>query len=486
MQEMRRVSLSILAALGLYLTPALGIAATDEEVAAAKRDAEYQGYLVEKSNAQKAAAEAQKAAAEAEKAAADAERARAEAAAAVPEAEARSRIATAEAEAKTQKAELEARKAIEDLRKAEFDAEKGRVEASKALLPTPPDTSKYKVEKPEEPKLNATAVYRNASVLLGDKGQSNGLANVLASSIRSSASKEQCTEGVKRTLLLENNKSRPAVALYKGTVFALDNAMDNVRTGTERLKRDHDRYKNNKLMPQQYSSGGLLLASNLVENALAYAKILKVQYASFTDAHTSSADDVVSSAVLGQLASTLHIVDPAAEWMGGAVLANKAENLVALLREARQVVDDVNESIQEEASKGAEAAKGETKSITVSAAGNAIGKSAKVLAALVDATDKQLVLLNTSASGEESPFVIAQKGEVLVNIMKNECTYMLSLNVISSDVDTVARDGLFSGFKVSMATNTLARWRLARPDGTLIASGVEQIYSPMKRVSLSD
>lgn len=383
---------------------------------------------------------------------------------------------TAIAAAELAEAQSQARLASE---KAELDADKARSDYYKSLLPTAPDPQKYAITPPASVSLLATANYRNIEAIkYPKKGLTSNISKLISDAIAEHESCNKPNEPNKPKLIfLEDSKIKSSVGLYKVTMVFLNDANKQISTKKKDLEK--------ALNPPKIDTANISplapdILFSLAETAVSFAKILKTQYLTATKDLKPLADDMLSASVIGELikrkipvmdteAITDTPLDPAllsgvesnqANPPNGTLLGASALLMKNIIEAKGLLAKPINMP-----NKNAEAAK-------------------KELTELIELTHKQLLTFYIIDAQGGVPFDIAQKGEVISDKLKTDCVYTLTLKVLSSDVDTVAADGLFKGYRVSMATNTAARWKLVLPDGNILASGVENVYTPWSRVQI--
>lgn len=455
----------------LYITLLLGVLLIMSEPVVAQT----QGDL-DKAKLAADIAEQQKKTAEAKKAAAAAE---AEAAAIATksandliknQADADKAKADAEkAKADAEKAKTDADKAKVEAGKAKFDVEKAEIEAFKAGLPTPPDPTKYKVDKPSAPTLNATVGRLTFE-------QAKTLAGTLAPKIFEKAKD--------KILVGDDGKLRALTALATATSESLTLVNADV---TDRHRRLDNRLG---IQPLEASPTAALAIGSLLENVLAYATILRTQYGFGTASTSTNAEAALVALVLQAMPTTTTFVDMDGVFpQGSSDLAKKMALLKDNLAKARTLLADAPErsrKIRDKAPEGAtDAEKNASKAANVKAADDA-DKLAEALAKSVDEAQKFVVgILVVDAQGT-SPFDAAQRGETLKATLAAKPVATLTLKVISSDADTVATDRLFSGFKVFVGTSTVARWKVVDSTGVLLGAGADMVGNPPERIQLTD
>lgn len=90
-------------------------------------------------------------------------------------------------------------------------------------------------------------------------------------------------------------------------------------------------------------------------------------------------------------------------------------------------------------------------------------------------------LFTVDASTGIIPYNLATQGDKFNALLKSANTCILSANVISSDADTVVRDGTFSSYKLALATTTTLNWTVSQPDGKILKSGFKALSTDWKR-----
>lgn len=411
--------------------------------------------------ATKSANELVKNQAEADKAKADAEKAKTEADKAKADAE--------KAKAEADKAKTDADKAKVEAGKAKFEVEKAEIEAFKAGLPTPPDPTKYKVDKPSAPTLNATVgrlTFEQAKTLAGN----------LAPKIFEKAQD--------KILVGDDGRLRALTALATATSESLTLVSADV---TDRHRRLDDRLGG---QPKVASATAALAIGSLLENVLAYATILRTQYGFGTASTSANAEAALVALVLDAKPATTTFVDMDGVFpQASSDLAKKLELLKKNLADARTLLAESprrSRELREKAPDGAtDAEKAASKAANAKAADDA-GPLTEALAKSVDEAHKFVAgILVVDAQGT-SPFDAAQRGETLKATLAAKSVATLSLKVISSDADTVATDRLFSGFKVFVGTSTVARWKVVDSTGVLLGAGADMVGNPPERIQLTD
>jgi hypothetical protein len=424
---------------------AAAIAAADAAAAASKA---ANDLAKNKAESDKSKADADKAKADADKAAADADKARVD----------------------VDKAKSDAGKAAADADKAKADADKAVLESVKAGLPTPPDPAKYKIEKPAAPALGATIgrlTYQQAAKL-ADK-----------------ISPKVATAATGSTLVADDAKVRTLMAMGTATKEGLLTAQSGLDGQTRALQ---DRMKGQPMTA--FATGTALAIGSLLENVLAYATILRTQYGFASVSATTNAEATLTALVLGQLAGKLNFVDAdGALPQDNSEVAGRLGGLRNAILTARTAISDAARWSKErrdatpagttEAEKAASRAANTRAADEVDRLADALGKA-------VDEAQKLTAALFVVDAQGNTAYDAAQRGEALTKTLTGGGKVMtLTLKVVSSDVDTVATDGLFRGFKVYAGNTTIGRWKLVDSTGKLISAGAEMEEHGPERVKLT-
>lgn len=431
-----------------------------------------------KSDADKARADAEKAGADAAKAAADADKAKAEA----DKAKAEAATAGVKAANDVAKGKAESDKAKADSDKAKADADKAQVEAVKAGLPTPPDPTKYKIDKPAAPALNATIARLTFT-------QANQLANGFADSIARSIApfvndKPDPVALAKVALLADDAKARTLLAVADATKEGLLSVDARLKASTNELKGK----KANQPFPA-FAPGALLTIGSLLENVLAYATILRTQYAFTSVSTVTAAEAALQAVVQGRLTGmNLKVVDTDALLplaANSSELAGGLKNLRGSISSARKEATDSGNWVKD---RRETVPVGETEAAKKSRLKSAddVERLAEALGKIADDADKFVAALFVVDTQGNTPFNASQRGEALAGTLnKSDRTLTLTVKVITSDADTAATDGIFAGFKVYAGNATVARWKLVDRDGVVVGAGADMLSSAPTRIALT-
>jgi hypothetical protein len=114
---------------------------------------------------------------------------------------------------------------------------------------------------------------------------------------------------------------------------------------------------------------------------------------------------------------------------------------------------------------------------------NDLAASVKELESVATATEAFISAVTTKASNGYSPLDLAIQGEVIRDAVDASCLYTLSLDVVASDVDVVAQDGLLRGLRLSTSQTTVVSWMLVDERGRIASTGVSKNDSHEKGYS---
>jgi hypothetical protein len=388
-------------------------------------------------------------------------------------------IAAADAAAAASKAandlaknKAESDKSKADADKAKADADKAVFDSVKAGLPTPPDPTKYKIDKPSAPALGATIGRLTYE-------QAVGLADKIGPKVVTAAAAGS-------TLVADDAKVRTLMAMGTATKEGLLTAQSGLDGQTRALQ---DRMK---AQPRTaFATGTALAIGSLLENVLAYATILRTQYGFATVSATTNAEATLTALVLGQLAGQLSFVDAeGALPQANSEVAGRLAGLRNAILAARTAIGEAARWSKE---RRAAAPSGTTDAEKAASRANntreadEVDRMAEALGKAVDEAQKLTAALFVVDAQGNTAFDAAQRGEALTKTLSGAAKVMtLTLKVVSSDVDTVATDGLFRGLRVSAGNTTIARWKLVDSTGKLIGAGAEMERQGLKRVWLGD
>jgi|GEM_PF-4705952 len=100
-----------------------------------------------------------------------------------------------------------------------------------------------------------------------------------------------------------------------------------------------------------------------------------------------------------------------------------------------------------------------------------------VAQALSDAADRATALATSVITVDKtagiSPLQSAVRGELLDQRVASKSTYVLKLTPVSSNYDTVVKDGFFSGLHIWISGTSTVKWELYDNDGLLKLAGTE-------------
>lgn len=487
-----------------------GAQVTQADLDAAKAKADLAEFQKKEAEARKAQADAEKAAADARKAAAQADAEAATAAAAAKNTLAKAQAETekaqsdaaiaaataktnlAKAQADTEKAQVDAANAAATakiaLAKAQAEAEKAQIDAAKSGLPNIPDPSKYKIDKP-------TAVTLTATVSRLTFYQAHGLANSLANDIAAAVAKLNSQQPV--ALVPDDVRLRTMLALEQSA----NNAAVVAHTRLNHSINELDVLMSPVVAPPPPiplvvpAAAPLALIANLAETALAYATILRTQYAFVSVSTSANAEATLIAQAQSKLASQggIELVDPEAVLVlstANSTLAGNLKTLTDTITRARQKILEAGAwsrgkrgqaplpEAASEADKRARAAELATAA--------EVDRAVAALTGSSDDAGKMIAALYAVDAQGNTPIDAALRGEALRAGLSNKTVLTLTLKVVAADADTAVSDGLFRGLRVHVGHTTVARWKLSDSRGVLRGAGVSAESSSPSRVALGD
>jgi len=385
-----------------------------------------------------------------------------------------------------QQRESEARAAIakaaasEATAAASAQAQLGSDQASAAkaksdyYLSLVPDPSKYKVADPKVPKLAATAsrlAYTDASNIAAV------IAKDIASHVDAVDGRKTCKtaaatilpdDGVARGMMMQSSVTRKTLDLL-GT--QLGSAIADLKTQVADSKQAA---KGTKAVP-------FAAALAVGQLAMSIATIAKPLYAFDTTPTQAASDAVLRSKVLETVVATscFKIVDPSSilyvpDLAKPRPEAAAAEGLAKMVTIARDEVRTALSAAQ--TLKGAKSASKDT------AAADGIETRAKTVTALADDAQKALLALYAADAQGGSPIDTAIRGGLLIDMLAKLPTYTLSVKTVASDMDSAAKDGLFTSLKVSVSSNTVVKWQLVDASGQVATAGALSQGEPLQAV----
>lgn len=99
--------------------------------------------------------------------------------------------------------------------------------------------------------------------------------------------------------------------------------------------------------------------------------------------------------------------------------------------------------------------------------------------------DMQAIYTPDKATGL-IPYVSALQGAALNKTLGTDKSCVLTVTTISSDVDSVVRDGTFTSYKLSLAAATTISWRVSTTAGQILEAGFHSLASPWARQPLDN
>lgn len=390
-----------------------------------------------------------------------------------------------DARIKTDLARQVAEKAEQDLAKSKIDADKAKADLIKGLLPTAPDTNKYKTAAVTPPQLNAHSLLLTYTV-------ATETAKLISSELASAIKTPQCDRKQLGLPIImgQDSKARILLSMYRGLTKALP-------ATTSELKQKSDAIalmatdKNN--FAPALAAAPQILAS-LGETVVSFATILKKQTGFVSTNQTELARSIFTSAVVGQLVGNAVFLVPEASLSIGdddkSIIEKQIQELNSKIRSSRSIAISA-EALSTKLKLSAAKPKQDNKSTTAANAGD-LAKSdrldiaVKELITLIDEAKKAVGDLMRSDGTSSSLFDQALQAEILTSKLKTSCAYTLALDVVASDIDTVATDRLIGGLKLYTAGTTVATWALTNEDGRIISKGVRKAELPVARYSLPE
>lgn len=396
------------------------------------------------------------------------------------EAEAKKAAAVAEADAANA---TQASRAA--LAKSETDAEKAKLDFYKAMAPSAPDPSKYKIAAPTAPVVAATTARMAYS-------ESADISTEVAKKILTAL--ETDIKAGQVLILPDDPKARTLISLSRALREALDQARN--RLVNERLDLEAKMAEKPTFL---IAGAAIPVLASIAETVLSYANILRTQYAFTTSSQTPLAETVLQAKVQEILvaSSNVKIIEPdaiVAMMANGVTQPPELQRLKALQTElgnTRQKVIDAGGIAEQRRANAPKPKDDKDKAAADQRAAvlklaDDIDAKAKAVAAAAEEVDKMLAILYIADAQGNTPLDSALRGGMLNDMLVSSKAYMLSLKAVSSDVDTIAADGLFRGLRVAVASNTVARWRLTGLDGVVKSIGAVQKNSQLERIKLPD
>ena len=402
----------------------------------------------------------------------------------------------AEAREAAVKADAEAAAAGDTARataaKAQTDADKAKADYLKSLLPTAPDPSKYRVAIPGVPQVTATA-----SGMTYD--EAHAIALDIAAALAQKLDQRACSSEI---IIAEDAKNRGLVTLYRSTSSFLTVANVRLTNAAADVRR--------RLKPadQRTAASAAIIpaaVSSLAEMAVAYANILKTQYASSAGSLTATADDVIAAKVCGKLQERAKAIFIDPDQMIVIVpdpdnLAPSDPKLLGQLKTLKLSINDaraaVSEAMVESAKRrssaptptGDDDKRGTEARKKALADADEIDAAAKELTAKCDDVDKAITSMFTPDAQGATVFDTSLRGELLSKRIadKSSCTFVISTKVVASNYDVFAADSLFRGLRAAVSSETITKYRMSMPDGTVLVSGALSKNTSLKRVAIPE
>lgn len=118
--------------------------------------------------------------------------------------------------------------------------------------------------------------------------------------------------------------------------------------------------------------------------------------------------------------------------------------------------------------------------------GNLRIKAAELTTQATQASVDLLAMFTPDKASGVVPFLSAVQGRIVANALAQEGTCLLSINTMSSDADSLVRDGTFSRYRLYAATTTAITWQVSTPAGLLRASGFKALTTDWTKQDLKD
>ena len=378
------------------------------------------------------------------------------------------------------------------LAKAQTEVDDAKAKYYKSLL-TPPDPTKYSTDKPDAPKLTAT--YTRLAFEDAEK-----LGAEIATKIKTDLGLTSCSAADRCVLLPEDTKTRTLISLSRALRETLEQARTRLAGETAALKRAKDTQPAPLQKFALAAPAGLAAVSALGETVLAFAKILKTQYAYGTDSQKSLADKVLLAKVGAALIdgkSGIQFIEPDALVALFSASGQQPEELARLktlqdgIAAARKLIAEADTAAADKREEAAAVEETDGKVMEKRAAlvswASTIETQATLTAAAVAEVDKLLATLYTADTLGNTILDSALRGGLLeAKLAAPAKAYLLKVTAESSDIDTIASDHLIWGLRIRVASTTVASWRLTGIDGVVRSVGAVKEHTPLSRVNLSD
>jgi len=113
-------------------------------------------------------------------------------------------------------------------------------------------------------------------------------------------------------------------------------------------------------------------------------------------------------------------------------------------------------------------------------------KTATLAAQATQASVDLLALFTPDKTSGAVPFVSALQGRIVADALAQRGVCLLSINTMSSDADSVVRDGTFTRYRLYVATTTTIAWQVSNPKGILRASGFKALTTDWTKQALEN
>jgi hypothetical protein len=334
------------------------------------------------------------------------------------------------------------------------------------------DPSKVKIDKPKVVTLGAHITHELVQQLDAWFTADDSPAKILA------------TLHPAPTLVLNSAALAPSISAYNAVLAQLNLHQDTVDAARAALTARMAGQPAGKGGPffRIESVTGLAATTALGNLALSWAAALHPQ-SDLGSSSPATAQKIVQSYFINHVRTTATVIDPdaivdacAAAMFStvpgcddASALANAAAKLRKSIVEDRRYLADQLGAIKDAPKKGEadpDAGKRE---------------AAAALAKALDAADADLKADFTASGGNPAPFTAARRGEYLAGLLADKNTRLLGITTLSSDADTLARDGLILGYRIYQAGTTTVTWTLTDTNGVVKGGGWKELFTDWTR-----
>ena len=286
------------------------------------------------------------------------------------------------------------------------------------------------------------------------------------------------------TLILNSAVLAPSISAYNAVLAQLNLHQDTVDAAMAALKARMAGQPAGKGGPffQIESMPGLAATTALGNLALSWAAALHPQ-SDLGSSSPAAAQKLVQSYFVSHAGTAVTVIDPdaivdacAASMFStlpgcddSSALVKAAAKLRSTIADDRRYLADQLGAIKDAPKKGD--------------ADPDAGKraAAAALTKALDAADTDLKADFTATGGNPAPFTAARRGEYLAGLLAQKDTRLFSVTALTSDADTLARDGLIMGYRVYQAGTTTVAWTLTDTNGAVKGGGWKELFSDWTR-----